>query len=328
MPLIAWGTTTRPDTARVVQDCSTAPVSLGGLDMSFKKMFVGLAAAVMVIGGFATPASAAPNSDSATQALNNLGLLSAAPEDTADAPGSEAAPSSSLTTSTLRVESKAGAVGISPVTSASGSISEDRAVTILAESDASYALTSQSAGAHANAGYVVLHNESAPKEFRFRVTANDRPAVLSLIDGRVLVSDQNGDPVNVFGSAWAKDANGNDVATSYSVDGDTLIQSVATTKSTAYPVVADPRVQCDLVWCTLEFTRTETRTASETAAGATGVLCAGAALLNPIVGFVCGAYGAAFWVAAVQAKNTGQCAGFRMLAIGGSAHPVIIRCYG
>jgi hypothetical protein len=148
-----------------------------------------------------------------------------------------------------------------------------------------------------------------------------------MVGGRVLVSDREGNAVNVIGSSWAADANGDHVASSYRIEGDTLVQVVSPQQDAAYPIVTDPRAECDLVWCTLEFTRTETKTASETAAGASAVLCGGAALLNPIVGFVCGAYGTALWVAAVQAKNTGQCVGFRLLTIGGSAHPVIIHCY-
>ena len=295
--------------------------------MKFTNTLVGIVLPVMIAGALAAaPASAATSSDSAIDALQRLGLLSSSADMTLPQ-NTKSAASSSLTTNSLHVESEAGNISISPVTATSGTVSANRAVSVLAGPSASFVLARQSAGAQANAAYVVLHNESAPVEYRFQITANDRPAVLSLVDGRILVSDQNGEPVNVIGSAWAVDANGNQVATAYAVDGDVLIQSVVPAESTAYPVVADPRVQCDVVWCTIEFTRTETNTASQTAAAASAVLCAGAGLLNPIVGFVCGAYGAAFWVAAVQAKNTGQCVGFRMLTIGGSAHPVIIGCY-
>ncbi|MEB0288083.1 hypothetical protein QN355_16155 [Cryobacterium sp. 10S3] len=296
--------------------------------MKFKNILASAVIGAVIVGGIsAAPASAAPNSDTVTDALNSLGLLSntlgsgAARATVAD-PGTTV-----LTAERLQVRSKTGTVEIAPVSTLSGALSADSKVTILAGPDSSYALTSQSGGAQANAGYIVLHNKNAPTDYRFQITANDKPAVLSEIDGRILVSDQNGIAVNVIGSAWAKDAQGSPVETSYTIDGNTLIQSVAPSSSTAFPVVADPRVQCDFVWCTLEFTKTETQTASETAVGAGAVLCGGAALLNPIIGFACGVYSAAFWVAAVQAKNTGQCVGFRMLAIGGSAHPVIINCY-
>jgi hypothetical protein len=39
---------------------------------------------------------------------------------------------------------------------------------------------------------------------------------------------------------WAVDSNGDSVATSYSIDGDTLTQHVAHDASDAYPVIADP----------------------------------------------------------------------------------------
>jgi hypothetical protein len=44
------------------------------------------------------------------------------------------------------------------------------------------------------------------------------------------------------------------------------------------------------------------------------------------LGAVCGAYAAAFFVAAVQANNSGKCVGVRRLVIGGSVHPVIEKC--
>lgn len=82
---------------------------------------------------------------------------------------------------------------------------------------------------------------------------------------------------------------------------------------------------CDAIWCTLEFNKSETQTASETSAGAAGVVCAGATALNPATGFVCGAWGAAFWVAAVQAKNQGDCVAMRVSVVPGFAlpHPAI-----
>lgn len=261
------------------------------------------------------------------EALDNFGLLSTSASQDSAAVAAETTASSAVTPDGLRVESVMGTIDISPVTALQGALSADQALAVFAGDDASYALTSQADGAQANAGYIVLHNENAPTEYRFDIMAKDQAAVLSMHDGRVLVSDQSGNAINVIGAAWAKDADGDKVATSYRIEGATLIQTVDPTETTVYPVVADPRVQCDLVWCTIEFTRTETLTASQTAVGAGAVLCAGVAALNPIVGFVCGAYGAAFWVAAVQANNTGECVGFRMLTVGGSAHPVILGCY-
>ncbi|MFI2458221.1 hypothetical protein [Streptomyces sp. NPDC019539] len=45
---------------------------------------------------------------------------------------------------------------------------------------------------------------------------------------------------------WAKDANGNEVATSYRLEGNTLVQKIETKNDTAFPVVADPKISYGL----------------------------------------------------------------------------------
>ena len=54
-------------------------------------------------------------------------------------------------------------------------------------------------------------------------------------DGRETV-----DVMGVIAPAWAKDANGNNVNTSYIINGNTLTQSIEFDENSAFPIVADP----------------------------------------------------------------------------------------
>jgi hypothetical protein len=236
---------------------------------------------------------------------------------------------SGVTVSALDEKGVSAEMSFAPVTDSQAVVAADgKALVYMDSASHSYAVTG--GDAEANAGYIVINDASAPRDYQFAFDVNGAPALLSVeADGSVLVMDQQGTKVNAIHPAWAKDARGRSLSTSYSVVGNILTQRVdGITNSTAFPVVADPRAACNLVWCTIEFKRTETKTASQTAAGAAGVLC-GALTLGglPVVGIVCGAYGTALWIAANQAVNQGDCVGFRFLTVGGSAHPVIIRCY-
>ncbi|WP_327695484.1 DNRLRE domain-containing protein [Streptomyces sp. NBC_00459] len=91
----------------------------------------------------------------------------------------------------------------------------------------------------------VIKNATAPHEYTstMRLPAG---ATLTPFDGdTVLVSSGTDEkPVThgLIDAPWARDANGNAVATSYRVEGDRLIQTVGFTATTAFPVVADPKL--------------------------------------------------------------------------------------
>ncbi|MEV7914952.1 hypothetical protein [Streptomyces griseus] len=110
---------------------------------------------------------------------------------------------------------------------------------------------------------VTLKNAAAPNTQRFD---------LGLPDGASLVADGDGgyDIVTSAGGAglvprghidapWAKDANGDAVPTSYSLDGNTLVQTVETGPDTAYPVVADPHYTWGIITGTVYFNKKETK---------------------------------------------------------------------
>jgi hypothetical protein len=89
---------------------------------------------------------------------------------------------------------------------------------------------------------LVLNDSSAPAEYRFdlRVPAGSR---LSLeAGGGVDVLNSRGRILARVAAPWAKDAAGQDVKTSYRIDGTTLVQTVKLTEHTKFPVVADPKL--------------------------------------------------------------------------------------
>lgn len=71
----------------------------------------------------------------------------------------------------------------------------------------------------------------------------------------------DGTVVMTVAQPWARDANGKDLPTSYTLDGTTLTQTVDTATA-AFPVVADPRVErtgfLGLTGLKVWFTRRET----------------------------------------------------------------------
>ena len=63
---------------------------------------------------------------------------------------------------------------------------------------------------------------------------------LKVSSGEVYIVDKDNEIVEVIGEAWAKDANGYDVETSYEVEGNKLIQNVEFDENSVFPIVADP----------------------------------------------------------------------------------------
>ena len=88
----------------------------------------------------------------------------------------------------------------------------------------------------------------APVDYSYKVSL-ETDQKLELTDTGAAVVNADGSLAVVVSEAWAKDANGMDVPTSYTVDGSTLTQTVehTTMKNVAYPVVADPIFQAPFV---------------------------------------------------------------------------------
>ncbi|TVU57869.1 hypothetical protein FQP90_22695 [Paenarthrobacter nitroguajacolicus] len=116
------------------------------------------------------------------------------------------------------------------------------------------------------AGFAVLKDASAARSFGFDIEVNGAPAQLSVgSTGSVVVMDATGRVVNYVETPWARDANGNDVATSYSVEGGRLIQNVSPSATSVYPIVADPQFGWNGPFPVVRFNKAETSTARVTA---------------------------------------------------------------
>jgi len=214
----------------------------------------------------------------------------------------------------LSVASRNGTVSVTPVTqSLPEHVQSGNWLVYHAGHSFDYALTTTDTGA-ANAGYAVLKDASAPESFRFRVSVDGHPAhLVQADDGSVLVQNDGGTTVNVIGAAWAQDAAGKDLVSSYSVSGDVLTQHVAHRNAT-YPVVADPALECDWLFCTVMYSKSETKTlASSVSAAASLLTAACSALGGPIAGVACGVSSAYAIDYANTALNNGKCVGVRAL---------------
>ena len=87
----------------------------------------------------------------------------------------------------------------------------------------------------------MVQSADAPTEFTYEI---EGLALLQQDDGSVLLLDDAGQPAGYVAPAWAFDANGAEVVTSYSIVGSAIVQTVAhNVAGVAYPVVADPSVR-------------------------------------------------------------------------------------
>jgi hypothetical protein len=91
-------------------------------------------------------------------------------------------------------------------------------------------------------------------------------------DGRVTVSDHDGELLAGIDAPWAVDAAGVPVASTYSVNGSTLTQHIDVSSSTVYPVVADPKFTSFPGYWTATFNRSESASVVGTVATCAAVL--------------------------------------------------------
>ena len=107
---------------------------------------------------------------------------------------------------------------------------------------------------------IVAHLASAesPHELRFNVSLPEG-AILGLNDdGSVDVIDSDGFSIGTFSVPWASDVNGSDVPTVYSIEGNTIVQTVDLVSEDLYPVFADPEFNWGILSGTIYFSRQET----------------------------------------------------------------------
>jgi hypothetical protein len=212
----------------------------------------------------------------------------------------------------------------------SGAVPTSKAKALSPSGLAVYANTADSAIAFSrastggNAGYAVITGANAPTSYRFAFAVDGKPAVLRPVDGGgIEVLTSTGAVVNSIAPAWAKDATGAEVPTSYSVNGNVLTQTVDHAGA-AYPVVADPRLRCDSLWCTLELTRGETRSLAANvlyAGGPCAILGGGAPVCVTVL--------TGAWAMASIAISRGQCIGYRVWKANFVSYPHLayVGCY-
>lgn len=85
-----------------------------------------------------------------------------------------------------------------------------------------------------------MHIESVSARQEYRFELSDGVELISLEDGGITVRYAEGQLLGTFEPAWAVDANGDAVPTSYRIENSALVQTVAFNSKTAFPVVADP----------------------------------------------------------------------------------------
>ncbi|WP_263119429.1 hypothetical protein [Cellulomonas sp. RIT-PI-Y] len=115
----------------------------------------------------------------------------------------------------------------------------------------------------------VIENSSAPSDFAYSFGGGVAPVQAE--DGAVTLSVTTEDAVLQLGQvddAWAVDANGAPVRTWYTVEGDMLVQHVDLSSTTAFPVIADPKLTYG-VGVYLNMTGGEWKAAAAALVGAT-----------------------------------------------------------
>jgi len=114
----------------------------------------------------------------------------------------------------------------------------------------------------ADTGFAVLaefESPSDPSDLRFETSIPEGAMLALTEDGEIDVIGSDGVTIGTFGTPWAIDAQGAPVETSYSLDGTTIVQTVAHGEEFAYPVVADPKFTWGWVTGTLYFNKFETQ---------------------------------------------------------------------
>ncbi|MEV4736088.1 MULTISPECIES: hypothetical protein [unclassified Microbacterium] len=188
---------------------------------------------------------------------------------------------------------------------------------------------------------LVIPNADAPSSYDFEVQVPDGTVAEHHVDGSItlhrpvaILQDgvQASAVIATFDAPWAVDANGVNIPTSYSFDGRTLTQTIDLSAVTAFPVVADPKVDWMGYFVRLTYSKAETRNMRDqgiivgaiVGAGATISLAAGPAA-PAIIAAVYAASAVAVGVIATTASNAvsdGKCLQLDIP----SMFPSIVKC--
>jgi hypothetical protein len=158
-----------------------------------------------------------------------------------------------------------------------------------------------------HASFIAIKDGAAPRDYSFNI---DEASVQAQVqsDGSVMITDSRGQLLNVITTPWAKDALGNNLPTSFTVNGTTITQHVDTTGA-VFPVVADPQQGCGAGWCSIYFNKSETKDIGSAGLTALGGAAAACGFGGPPAVFACAAAAASIGATAQYADNHGQCLG-------------------
>ncbi|MGY1842769.1 hypothetical protein [Modestobacter sp. SYSU DS0875] len=87
---------------------------------------------------------------------------------------------------------------------------------------------------------VTVADATASHEYRYPLQLPAGASPVFEKSGAVQLLGPHGENLGSIAPAWAKDANGAPLATSYSLEGHTLVQTVAFDETTTFPIVLDP----------------------------------------------------------------------------------------
>jgi hypothetical protein len=118
-------------------------------------------------------------------------------------------------------------------------IADDGTVVYRSKAEVSLAVQADSFGFRV---LTVLHSDRAQDDFRYNVALPEGATLESDAEsGGAWILDGSGEKYAFLAPAWATDANGVDVPTWYSIEGDDLVQYVDHSAGDySYPIVADP----------------------------------------------------------------------------------------
>lgn len=110
-------------------------------------------------------------------------------------------------------------------------------------------------------------------------------------DGRVSITDHDGNLLGGIEEPWAVDAAGNSLDTAYTIEGTTLVQDLATDDSTSYHVVADPTVRLYPGYYQVNFNKSESQSVVGSVNGCFAVLARATHPALKALQLACGALG-------------------------------------
>ena len=165
------------------------------------------------------------------------------------------------------------------------------------------------------AAFAVIRSSDAPSSYDFSVSGEAGLTLEQASDGTIAVKDSSGNLVNFIQRPWAVDAAGQNLPTSYRVEGTTITQTVDLADA-VFPVVADPSYGCGVGWCSVYFNRSETHDWATGGIAALGGAAAACGIGGPVAIAACGVAAGAIGAMAIIADNHGDCIGFLVQPLG------------